>query len=173
MRRNFSCSFVFFAVLVTAFLTSCVAEEREPPPQLSQLQVRQIQTREFSGETVIAGMKAVSAALQDEGYTIDTVNTVLGLITGNRTVSDIDKTSRDTQIFWRGFAKDFRAARSWKVTAIIAEVNKKLRVRISVIEQELNEAGGIIYSHPVGDPALYQALFSKIDKSVFLQKNRL
>ncbi len=59
------------------------------------------------------------------------------------------------------------------MTATIAEVNKKLRVRISVIEQELNEAGGIIYSHPVGDPALYQALFSKIDKSVFLQKNKL
>ena len=171
MHRNFSFSIII--VLMAPFLAACVTQERKPPPQISQLQARELQTREFAGEAVIAGMKAVSAALQDEGYSIENANTELGLITAIRIVDDMDKTSRDTQIFWLGFAKDYRAARSWKVTANIAEVNKNLRVRISLVEQELNESGGIIYSQQVTDPAPYQALFSKIDKSVFLQKNKL
>ena len=173
MRRDFRFSIIIFAVLAAPFLSSCLRQERTPPPQISQVQTSELQTREFPKGTAIAGMKAVSAALQDEGYSIETANTELGLITASRTVSDIDTTTRDTQIFWKGFAKDYRTARSWIVTANISEINEKLRIHISLVEQELSETGGIMYSYPVVDPALYQALFSKVDKSVFLQRNKL
>lgn len=164
-----SITLAFFGI----FLTSCVATKRPPAPQLSQLQVRTMQTREFASETVLNGMKAVSAALQDEGYSIETANTDLGLITAVRVVDDPDTESKTAQIFWKGTANDYRAARAWKVTANIAVARKLLNIRISLVEQELNETGGIIYSQPVTDLAPYQALFSKIDKSVFLQKNNL
>lgn len=154
-------------------LASCVANKRPPAPQLSQVQVRTIQTREFPSETVLNGMKSVSAALQDEGYSIETANTDLGLITAIRIVDDIDSQNKSAQIFWKGTARDYRAARAWKVTANIASARDVLRVRISLVEQELNEAGGIMYSQPVTDLGPYQALFSKVDKSVFLQKNNL
>jgi len=173
MRHDFKFVIFSFTFLVLLFLNACVTQERKPPPQISQLQIRELQTRTFTGETAIAGMKSVSAALQDEGYSIESANTELGLITANRTVNDIDTENRNTQIFWLGFAKDYRAARSWKVTANVVTLDDKLRIRISLVEQELNETGGIIYSQPVVDPAPYQALFSKIDKSVFLQKNKL
>ena len=159
--------------LMAPLLISCTTQERKPPPQISQVQIREIQTREFPKETVINGMKAVSAALQDEGYSIQNANTELGLITANRIINDMDKNSRDTQIFWLGHAKDYRASRTWKVTANVSIVHKKLRVRISFVEQEINESGGVLYSQQVIEAKPYQTVFSKIDKSVFLQKNKL
>jgi len=173
MRRVSNTTAIALSVAAIILLSGCVQQVRKQPPQLSQLQVRELQTKFFPQETVVARMKAVSAALQDEGYSIDSANTELGLITGNRTINDLDETTRNAQVFWMGFAKDYRAARSWTATANIARIDDKLRVRISLVEKELNEAGGIIYSQPVIEQAPYQALFSKIDKSVFLQKNKL
>lgn len=160
-------------VLAVISLVGCQTVQRPPAPQVSQVQIRELQTKEFEGKKALDGMKAVSAALQDEGYSIETANTELGLITAKRVIDDADTSTRDAQVFWRGFAKDYRTARSWTVTANIAEIGEKLRIRISLVEQELSETGGVMYSQPVTEQEPYQALFSKVDKSVFLQRNKL
>lgn len=161
-------------LLLPFVFTACVTATRPPPTQLSQVQTRQLQTRQYQNITVLDAMKAVSAVLQDEGYTIDSSNTELGLITGSREISDVDTGTRDAQLFWVGIAKDYRSARKWKATTNIQEIGKNvIRIRISLLEQELNEGGGVIYSQPVVEGKIYQTIFSKMDKSVFLQKNKL
>ena len=164
---------LFIAFLSAFILAGCYAPARKASPQVSQVQIREVQTKDFDGERALDGMKAVLAALQDEGYSIETSNTDLGLITASRVIHDIDTKSRNSQAFWYGIAKDYRAARSWTVTANVAEIGDKLRIRISLVEQELSETGGVMYSQQVTDKEPYQALFSKIDKSVFLQRNKL
>ena len=172
-----SASKTLFIVFLSAFiLASCAAPKREPrppSPELSQVQTRMLQTREFDGQKALNGMKAVSASLQDEGYTVETLNVNIGLITAKRVIDDVDRELKNWQTAMWGFAKDYRAARAWKVTANIAEIGDKLRIRISLVEQELSETGGIMYSQQVTDKEPYQVLFSKIDKSVFLQRNKL
>jgi len=167
---------LFIAFLSALILVGCAAPKREPrppSPELSQVQTRMLQTREFDDQKALNGMKAVSAALQDEGYTVETLNVDIGLITAKRVIDDVDRELKNWQVAMFGFAKDYRAARSWTVTANIAEIGGKLRIRISLVEQELSETGGVMYSQQVTDKEPYQTLFSKIDKSVFLQRNKL
>jgi len=156
-------SLTVFVIGCAVLLVSCVPN-RPPPPQLSQVQVRELQTREFPNEGVIEGMKAVSNALQDEGYNIENANIQLGLIIANRTIN------LPIPI---GYNLITPVARRWKITANVNEVQKKLRVRISILEQDLSSGGGVVYSQMVTDQTMYQRIFSKIDKSVFLQKNKL
>ena len=161
------------AVDVLVVMAACVEQPPPEPPKISQLQARQLQTREFRNETLRSGMKAVAAALQDEGFSIDLVNVDLGLLKATRQLTDEDTEKKNFQILWYGEPKEYRAIRQWDATVTIQDLEQSLKVRVSVVEKTINNKGGVTSSQPVVDPTFYQAIFSKVDKSVFLQKNKL
>lgn len=157
-----------------ALLIVACQPQRPPSPQLTQLQARQLQTREFPNETVLATMKAIAAALQDDGFTIGQANPELGLITAEKQISDEDTATKNSQLFWYGSpGLEYRAVREWDATVSVQEIDEKIVIRASFIEKGINNKGGVIYSEPVTNAQFYQDFFAKIDKSVFLQKNKL
>ena len=166
--------FRFLLVLPALFLAGCQTTQSSPPqPQLSQVELRELQTREFSERKQINGMKAVSAALQDEGFTISQANNEMGLITAKKQISEEDTGSKAWQQFWYGVALNYKTAREIDATVNVNILEAKLRVRISLVSKELSNQGGVISAQPVVDPEIYQHLFAKIDKSVFLAKNNM
>ncbi|MGE5539029.1 MAG: hypothetical protein ACM30I_10445 [Gemmatimonas sp.] len=50
---------------------------------------------------------------------------------------------------------------------------RRLRVRINMTLKAINEKGGVIWSVPVQDAPMYQALFNKIDNSLFLAREKI
>ena len=107
------------------------------------------------------------AALQDEGYIISTANHHLGLITGGLEIKDIHKWDK----FW---GKDtYRTTRRIEASATVQKRNGHIRVRINFVAKALTNTGGILWSEPITDLSTYQNIFQKVDKSLFLEREKV
>ena len=141
---------------------------------MSQLEIRQLQSRSYSGTGEKTVMKAVIAALQDEGFIISTANQELGLITASMEVNDEDKGSKQWVELWYGKGMgNYQTTRRYDASATVQAKDEDIRVRINITAKAMTNSGGIIWSQTVADPAFYQAIFSKIDKSLFLEKEKI
>ena len=67
---------VYLAIILVAGVLEGCATTPKPPPrlQMTQLEIRQLQTREYHSTNVKVVMKAVVAALQDDGFIISNAN---------------------------------------------------------------------------------------------------
>ena len=141
-----------------------------PPPSMidstkSQLAVREYQTRTYETTDTAMVMKAVLNALQDEGFIVKTANTELGLITASKEKSDRE---------WHGgilYAYD--VTYSWDCSANVSLFGRETKVRVNVRLTTKRSPSGKETISEIDDPTFYQGFFSKVDKSVFIQKERL
>ncbi len=140
-------------------------------PVMTQLQVRQLQTRHFQINDPKRAVKAVLDVLQDEGFIPKEVNADVGFIYAVREVDVEDSGER----FWANFWHGRRDAR-WKKNSIIecaANVTKRshdLRVRLSLQVKVIDNSGNVQSVGAIYEPRIYQSLFSRIDKGIFLEK---
>lgn len=165
---------VVFAI--GSLLLSACASTPKPPalPEISQVQVRQLQTREYDSVDETLVIKAVVAALQDEGYIISAANPEIGLVTAAMEVVDLDKSTKAVAEFWWGSGMGtYQTTKRFEASATVQKHNNVVRVRINIIAKALTNAGGIIWSQPVYEAKVYQDIFSKVDKSVFLEKENI
>lgn len=180
MKHNFflsfskKISFIIILYLIIA-VASCVSSPKPPPaPEMTQLQIRQLQTREYESTNSLNVMKAVIAALQDEGYIISGANTELGLITAAMEIFEEDKATKAYIEFWYGSGMGtYQTTKRLEASATVREHEGKIRVRINIVAKAISNTGGTLWSQPVYNIAAYQELFSKIDKAIFLEKEKI
>ena len=160
----------FFIVFLLAF-TACVQQPIKPP--LSQLEIREMQTRSYEGKDLITAMKAVINALQDEGFIIKNADKDLGFIQATKE-SDIEDSSE--RIMFSIFAG--QEAR-WQKNVIIdcsanlTQQNKTTKVR-TIFQRKIEDNMGNPSSvEQITSLSYYQQFFSKIDKSLFIEKQGL
>lgn len=134
---------------------------------VSQLQVREIQSRVYDAIDETAALRAVIAALQDEGYIISLANDRLGLVTGGLEIEDVDGWNR----FWG--RNTYRTARRVEASATVQGRPDGIRIRINIVAKSLTNTGGILTSEPIVNRAEYQRLFDRIDKSLFLEREKV
>lgn len=144
-----------------------------PKPQRSQLEIRQLQTREYSAKDVKQIMKAVIGALQDDGFIIRNADKDLGFINASR---ELDVTDRNTA-FWaqllEGHNARYQKTSVMEASANVSEFGKEVKVRIVFQAKVIDNVGMPIDSRTVDDPSVYQSFFMKVDKSVFFENQRL
>lgn len=144
--------------------------------QQSQLQKRQIQTRSYNGIDKTSIMKAMLNVLQDEGFIVYNANPLLGFISGTKDFDAKDK-SIDA-------AKEFgtsKASLAWKgvtvavieATANVTEYGKEMKVRVNFKRKLLNVYGSAQSIDEINDEKYYQDFFSKVDKAIFIQKQKI
>ncbi|CAK0775651.1 conserved hypothetical protein [Gammaproteobacteria bacterium] len=165
------------SLVITALtLDGCIIHPLEPPSirQMTQLETRQLQTRDYTGAEPINVMKSIIAALQDEGYIISNVNERLGLITAamERREEDTELKNHVRFMYGAGIGT-YQTTKRFEASVTTTEHERVISLRINIIEKALSNSGGVIWSQPVQDTMTYQNIFSKIDKSVFLQKQKL
>ena len=75
-------------ILSLLLLASCtvINQQTAPAPQKTQLQTRQVQTREYDTNDVKLVMKAVLNVLQDDGFIVRNAQLELGLLTSTKEV---------------------------------------------------------------------------------------
>ncbi len=139
---------------------------------MSQMQVRQLQSRSYEGADTVTGMKAVIAAFQDEGYLIDTANETLGLITA---YTEIESATEEAKLYSEHFSRSaaYEATQRTNLSGSVSKFGDQLRVRINIVQKAINQHGGVIWSVPIQNAEIYQRLFSRIDKSMFLAREKL
>lgn len=170
MKRVFK--FIFIAVVSSVIVACKTVSEAPSVKAMGQVETRQMQTRTYSNVDTLTGMKSVVSALQDEGYLIESTNDRLGIITANSEV----KTELDGA---RQYAEDWTYNGTYEtvqrvvVSATVTEFGSDTRIRINMVRKAFNQNGGVIWSVPIQDAAHYQAIFTKVDKSIFLSKQKL
>jgi hypothetical protein len=174
-RAIFDIPTPLFVAVVVFLITGCATGPEPPPlPEMTQLQIRQIQTKEYDGIEEKAVIKALIAALQDEGFIISAANPELGLVTAAMEIRDEDKGTKSWVEFWYGPGiGTYRTTKRLEASATVQKQGAAVRVRINIVAKALTNAGGVVWSQPVYDAKVYQDIFSKVDKAVFLEKEKV
>ncbi len=161
--------------LLTVGIASCASTPKPPPiPQLTQLELRQLQTREYSSVDLNIATKAVIAALQDEGFIVATASPELGLVTAAMEIYEVDKATKGSVEFWYGSGMGtYQTTKRFETSTTVEKYGEGIRIRINIVAKAISNSGGNIWSQPVYDAKMYQSIFSKLDKALFLQKEKM
>jgi hypothetical protein len=165
--------------LISIVFIGCTLKNKHQPKQteiMSQLEVRSIQTKSFTSDNELFVHKAVVATLQDDGFIIDAYNQTIGLITAHKEIYEVDEATKSYKTFWRGAsgAKGWQTVRLTEASVVVSlEKKSSYKVRFNLLEKGLSDDGGTLWTNVVSDSKIYQTLFSKIDKAIFLQKENL
>jgi hypothetical protein len=167
---NYSRHLPLFLLLLCS---SCVLQP--PVPQKSQLEIRQMQTREYQRPQGGAKqvMKAVINVLQDEGYIIKNADKELGFITATK--------ETDIQNQWEAFFSQLANSENPRFSknsivecsVNISDYGSDTRVRAIFQLKVQDNLGGIVSVSQIDDPFFYQQFFSKVDKGIFIDKQKL
>lgn len=159
------------AVLLFSFTSGCAP--MPPKPQQTQLQIREFQTRTYETKDTKMVMKAMLNVLQDDGFIVKNANVELGLITATK---DADVENKGAALF--AALLGGREAR-WKKNSIVecsgnvSDFGNSTRVRVNFSLKIMNNKGEVVDVKQVDDAAFYQDFFSKVDKGIFIGKEKL
>ncbi len=150
-------------------LTAC----NQPNAAMTQLQIRQMQTRSYAISDPKRALKAVLNVLQDEAYIPRQVDLDLGYI---HAVKEVDITKENEEFwakFWHG--RDARWPKNYVLdcAANVTEVKDGMRLRVNFQVKFVNNKGEVITVQAIEDPTFYQSFLQKVDKGVFLEKQGL
>jgi hypothetical protein len=162
---------VFFALVLVA--AGCVYEPPKPP--LTQLQLRQLQSRSYENREMVTAMRAVINALLDEGFIIKNADKDLGFVQASKDV-DIGGGGQVFADFGGFFGNNqarWRNSSSIDCSGTLTTVGRSTNVRLIFQQRILDNFGVPMSIDLIEDPAYYQNIFTKIDKSLFLEKESL
>jgi len=145
-----------------------------PEVKKTQLEMREFQTRTYETNDVKMVMKAMLNILQDEGYIVKNAQLDMGLLSAEKTADIESKLDKFFSIL-PGGDKDERwaKARIIECSANVSEYGNHVRVRVNFQTKVLDNKGGIKEVKQITDENYYQEFFSKVDKGIFIQKEKL
>lgn len=188
--------FLSYAAALVLVLEGCTIVHRPSQQQYEQTQLerRQYQQRDFDTNDVKLVMKAVLNTLQDDGFTVRNAVTDLGLISAVKEImlNDRGRTGQArspaetwAEIFAAAISRGrtqptssqqpvrYRNIQQIEATVNVSEFgSRQTRVRVSFVARILDNEGAIVESYPVTDPDVYQQFFVKVDKGVFVEKQK-
>lgn len=151
--------------------TASLFEKKHKPK--SQLETRQMQTREYETKDTMMVMKAMLNILQDDGFIIRQANTDLGFFNATKTIDKEDTLAKVWGTFWWGPHATWKENSIIDCTANVSEFGEKTRVRINFQVKVMNNRGGCEEVHEIDDLKYYQEFFAKVDKGIFIEKEKI
>lgn len=140
------------------------AKGKKQTPE-STMQVRERQIRVYDTKYDIV-FKATMDTLQDLGFIIAETDKETGLIVAEMNVN----TSASQWSLFLGAIARYRH----EATANLESWGKgKTRVRINFVEEAINKSDKVVSSRAIDDPEQYRRFFMKLDKAVFIRKEKL
>ena len=158
--------------ILLSLLVACQHLSQTPPPLKTQLQVRDFQTRTLTANKTDEVLSAVVEAFQDEGFMVKNVIPQIGLIVATREVDLEDSSEAFFKTFMLGQNAMWKKNAIIEATANVKNQSGKIKVRLSFQEKVLNNHGGITSIKLIEDLKFYQNFFDKIEKSIFIEKQK-
>jgi len=160
----------FLVLGVLIMLASCVTQIQ---PQMTQLQIRELQTRTYATTNTKMVMKAVLNALQDMGFTITNAQENLGLIVAVENKDVENKTAAMFEQIFAGYHARYAKDAITHATANISPYGKVTMVRVSFTVKVLDNKGGVVRILHIANAKIYQKFFAKIQQSIYLQEQKV
>ena len=162
---------LILVAVVCIAMTGCTAPS--PAPEKTQMQIRQFQTRIFDEKDTKLVMKALIDALQDDGFIIKNAVPELGLLTASKEVDIENRAEAFFTVLFQGQEATWPKNSIVEASINASEFGDKIRVRANFQVKILNNRGGIITIRRIEDPEYYRDFFTKVDKGLFLLKEKL
>jgi len=141
--------------------------------QKTQLEIRQMQARTYETDDATMVVKAMLNVLQDDDYIIEQVNMDLGFFNASKEANAEDKLEKAWDTFWWGGMATYKKNSIIDCTANVSQHGDTVRVRANFRIKFMNNRGGVEYVGQIDDPEYYQKFFSKVDKGIFIEKEKL
>ncbi len=166
-------------LFVIAALSGC--QMQPPKPPLTQLQLRQLQSRSYENRDFITAMRAVINALLDEGFIIKNADKDLGFIQATKDLEISGGGGPAVDIFggfggvgvWGNPQQRWRNSSQIDCSGTLTKVGSSTNVRLIFQRKTLDNFGVPMGISLIEDPEYYQNVFVKIDKSLFLERENL
>jgi hypothetical protein len=146
---------------------------KEKPKVKSQLEIRQMQTREFETSDTTLVLKAMLNVLQDDGYIVEQVNPEIGFFNATKVMDTEDTLAKTWGTFWWGPSAQWIENTVIDCTANVSQFGEKTRVRTNFQLKQMNNKGGVEKVETMDDPKFYQEFFTKVDKGIFIEKEQI
>lgn len=157
------------ATILALTISSCTSTK----PQVTQLQIREFQTRVFEHVDQKSVLKAMLNVLQDEGFIIKQGNLDLGLLYAEKQVDVENKTEAVLAVLFLGANARWKKNSMFECSINVSEFGDGARVRANFQLRLLDNQGQLIRIEEVNDPKFYQEFFAKVDKAIFLTREKL
>jgi len=160
--------------VMTVFACACMlacAACRMPEARMSQLQIRQIQTRSYDIRDPKRAIKAVLNVLQDEAYIPRQVSLDVGFVHAVKEMDIEDGREKFWATFWHG-----RSDARWRKHSVVecaanvTVIGDGIRLRVNFQVKVMNNRAEVIGVEAIHDPVFYQAFFAKVDKGIYIEK---
>ena len=135
------------AMVLCVIFVGCASTAPNVTGSKSQLEARQVQSRDYDTLDKRMTLRSAVATLQDLGFTIDYADLTLGTITATRL-----------------YHEEKYVNYSMRMTVT---VRQKDGSRVSV------RANARLYEHAISDPKTYQDFFAALDKAMFLTLHKV
>jgi hypothetical protein len=164
---------LFILALTCTLVYGCASATGVTEVPKTQLEIREYQTREYDTKDVKMVMKSLLNVLQDDGFIVKNASVDLGLISATKEINVENK----TEAIILGLLGGQNA--SWKKNSIIecsgnvSEHGNVTRVRINFQAKTLDNRGNVINVGQITEPIYYHDFFTKVDKGIFLGKQKV
>ena len=149
--------------------TSCGPRHRlDPPP--TQLQIREIQSREFDTNDMKLVIKTMMNVLQDDGFIIKNVVSDMGLLCAERHMDIEHKGKIILHKLVDGDNARWDKLQILEASANVSEFGTNTRVRINFQIKVLDNFGCPKEVKLIQDPKVYQQFFEQVSKALFIQE---
>jgi hypothetical protein len=158
--------------IISLITTACTLPQTSEAPK-TQLQIREFQTRSYETQDIKMVMKAMLNVLQDDGYIVKNANTDLGLLTATKELDVESSGEAFFSVLLAGENARYKKNSVIECSANVSEFGKETRVRVNFQIKTMNNKAEVMTVKQVEDGNYYQTFFSKVDKGVFIQKEKL
>jgi len=140
---------------------------------MTQLQIRNLQTKTYDTSNNKMVMKSVLNTLQDLGFSVTNADADLGLIEAKRDKDVEDKTQAFFATLFAGAQARYKKEEKVVATVNVSPFGKRTKIRASFSDKVLNNNGDVMSVHDITDAKTYQKFFQEVQKGLFLQEQKV
>lgn len=90
-------------------------------------------------------------------------------MTAYKDLEEVDEWTR----FWIGSHGSYQTIRRVEANVTVRQEGKIIKIRLNLTAKGMSNTGGVLWTRPIYDAEAYQRIFSKIDKALFLEKEKI
>jgi hypothetical protein len=161
---------VILTVLLSVLGTGCMHHQEQP---LTQLQIREIQTRTFEQRDAKEVLKEMINVLQDDAFIIKHANLDLGLLSGEKDIDIENSWNRFFSVMHNHQQASWNKNEMIEISANVTAFGKDTKVRVNFQRKIFDNFGRVVKVVQIYDSHYYQEFFSKVHKGLFIQEEKI
>jgi hypothetical protein len=162
---------IYFLMFTIAFIIGCVSGPAAPLK--TQLEIREFQTRDYDTSDMKMVMKSLLNVLQDDGYIVKVANVDLGLLSATKEINVENKGEAVIMTLLAGHNARWKKNSVIECSGNVTQMGIVCKVRMNFQVKTMDNKGGVVDVKTIDDPIFYQTFFAKVDKGIFIGKQRL